>query len=299
MRPPILFHIETVDYAAHRAELEYVRQAVFVSEQQVPPELETDALDPHCLHVIAREHDGNVIGTARLSQDGVIGRMAVLAPWRGKHVGNALLNALLAQAKTQHIHQVSLHAQTQVRDFYARHGFLPIGDTFVEAGIDHQRMRRRLEGAMRISDIAQTAAAISAVIYRSRRQLCLRCHAGDSALLGQTPLLATLRRFVTARSDRHVRLLLHETGTQVLPPALFALIQRLPGAFQVRLCSPADNPPEPSSAISNDHNDSCVWEAGQGSVALDAPATARQHNALFQQFWEHAKVCEELRVIGL
>jgi len=299
MRASAWFHIDLVDYFTHRTELEYVRHAVFVNEQHVPIELETDALDPLCQHMIAREHDGQVIGTARLSPDGVIGRMAVLPAWRGQQVGSALLEALLIHAKTQAISQVRLNAQVQARDFYARHGFLPTGDTFVEAGIAHQAMRRRLEGAMRIHDLAQTSAAVSAVIYRSRRQLCWRCHASDNALLGQTALLHTLRRFVTARGDRQVRLLLHDAGTHMLPPVLFALIQRLPGAFQVRQCLPGDNSPEPSSAISNDHSDSCLWEAGQGTLALNSPAVARQQNELFQQLWEHAKVCEELRVIGL
>jgi len=294
------FQIEQVNYATHQAELEFVRQAVFVNEQHVPSELETDTLDPWCQHVIARELDDQVvIGTARLSPEGVIGRMAVSSPWRRRQVGSALLEALLERAKTQGIHHVQLNAQVQARDFYARHGFLPTGDIFVEAGIEHQLMRRRLDGPMRIYDVAQISAAVSTVIYRGRRQLCWRCHASDNALLGQAALLHTLRRFVTARGDRKVRLLLHEAGTHMLPPALFSLIQRLPGAFQVRQCLPADNPPEPSSAINNDHGDSCVWEANQGTFSLEAPAMARQQNELFQQFWEHGKVCEELRVMGL
>jgi len=300
MRTPTWFHIEQVDYASHRIELEYVRHAVFVSEQHVPIDMEIDALDPFCQHIIAREHDGQVIGTARLSPEGVIGRMAVLPAWRGRHVGSALLDALLAQAKTQlAIGHVQLNAQMQARDFYARHGFLPVGDPFIEAGINHQRMRRRLTGAMRIHDLAQISAATNAVIYRTRRHLCLRCHASDHALLSQNSLLRTLRRLVTARGDRHVRLLLHEADISMLPPALIALIQRLPGVFQVRHYLPSDNRSEPSSAISNDHGDSGVWQANQGTFALNVPANCRQQNELFQQFWEHAKVCEELRVIGL
>jgi len=299
MRLSTSFHIENVDYATHRAELEHVRQIVFVNEQHVPPELETDALDPHCQHVIARDHEGQVIGTARLSQEGVIGRMAVLPAWRKRYVGSALLEALLKQAKTQGIAQLRLHAQTHACDFYAKHGFLPSGDTFTEAGIEHQLMRRRLDGPMRIHDLAQITAAASAVVYHSRRQLWLRSHASDSALLGQAGLLHTLRRFVTARGDRQVRLLLHDSGIRIVPPALFALIQRLPGAFHVRQCGPADHVPEPSSSISNDHGDSSVWEDSQGTLALDAPAMARQQHDVFHSFWEHANVCEELRVMGL
>ena len=39
---------------------------------------------------------------------------------------------------------VVLHAQTHATGFYARHGFEPEGDAFLEAGIPHRTMRRQL-----------------------------------------------------------------------------------------------------------------------------------------------------------
>ena len=39
---------------------------------------------------------------------------------------------------------MSLHAQVGAEGFYARQGFLPEGERFFEAGIEHQSMRRVL-----------------------------------------------------------------------------------------------------------------------------------------------------------
>jgi predicted GNAT family N-acyltransferase len=139
------FRVDAVDYAtAHRA-LHAVRDTVFVQELQVPVELEHDARDPGCVHVLARTLSGEAIGAARLAPPppglpAKIGRMAVLAGWRGRGVGSAMLGALLGEARQRGWHEVVLHAQAPVIDFYARHGFEPEGPRFMEAGIEHQAM---------------------------------------------------------------------------------------------------------------------------------------------------------------
>jgi len=292
------FQIEIVDYAASYTELRAVRDAVFVVEQQVPEALERDALDSLSQHVIARDAAGQAIGTARLSADGIIGRMAIVAAWRGKQVGTALLNALLEQAKIKNLEAVQLHAQTHALDFYARHGFLPIGEVFVEAGIEHQQMRRRLDGAMRLVNLAQRTAATAAVIWRSRRQVLLYVRASDTALLAQPLVVQCLRRMATARAPRSIYVILHEADVQILPPPLFALIQRLPGVFQVRQLLTGDHPADMDSSISNEAGDSAAWNAESGSLALNTPALSRQQRELFQYAWEQAQACDALRVIG-
>ena len=61
------FEVEVADYARDRDALRAVREAVFVREQGVPLELELDARDPDCLHVLARDAEGRPIGTGRLT----------------------------------------------------------------------------------------------------------------------------------------------------------------------------------------------------------------------------------------
>ena len=93
------FRVQLVDFTATLAELRAVRDEVFVGEQRVPVELEHDALDPLCTHALARLLDGTPIGAARLTPERHIGRMAVRAPWRGRGVGDALLLALVDEAR--------------------------------------------------------------------------------------------------------------------------------------------------------------------------------------------------------
>lgn len=121
-----------------------VRRAVFVHEQGVPEALEWDAGDAQCLHAVARI-DGEVAGTGRLLPDGHIGRMAVLAAYRGRGVGAAILRALIDEARARDHPQVELSAQRHAEGFYARLGFHPVGAPYDEAGIPHIRMIRRLD----------------------------------------------------------------------------------------------------------------------------------------------------------
>lgn len=144
MRQP--FSIAIMDWSAARGEAGRIRFAVFVEEQQVPPAIELDEWDARSEHALARSAQGVAIGTGRLLPDGHIGRMAVLAEWRGRGVGAAILAALVERAKARGMPEVVLNAQTHARGFYARQGFAPVGPEFMEAGIPHVAMTRRLTG---------------------------------------------------------------------------------------------------------------------------------------------------------
>ena len=134
--------IEVVGWDEAEARVMPVRTGVFVVEQGVPAEIERDALDAVCRHAIARDAGGRVIATGRLLPDGHIGRMAVLREARGAGVGGAVLQALIAEAARRGLNEVALNAQTHALDFYLRHGFEPVGEVFMEAGIPHRAMRR-------------------------------------------------------------------------------------------------------------------------------------------------------------
>ena len=124
-----------------------VRAAVFIREQNVPEELEWDADDESALHFLAEDGDRRPIGTARLLEDGHIGRMAVLVSWRRRGVGTALLESALAAARSQGMEAVRLNAQTHAVPFYQRSGFETVGGEFLDAGIPHVTMRLLLPRA--------------------------------------------------------------------------------------------------------------------------------------------------------
>jgi len=138
------FKVREIDWEEGSDELVAIRRQVFVIEQNVPEDLEWDGIDPQCRHVIAREFTGRPIGTGRLLPDGHIGRMAVLSPFRGRGVGAAMLRELIAMADQAGLAEALLHAQTHAIPFYAKFGFEPEGEEFMEAGMLHRTMRLRL-----------------------------------------------------------------------------------------------------------------------------------------------------------
>lgn len=119
-----------------------IRYEVFVTEQNIPVELEWDDMDALCLHAVAYDEQGQAIGTGRLLPDGHIGRMAVKKIARGTGTGGAILQALMDAAQKRGDAAVMLNAQSQVEPFYARYGFTREGAEFFEAGIPHIHMRR-------------------------------------------------------------------------------------------------------------------------------------------------------------
>lgn len=136
------FTVAIVNWRDAEADIRLVRDTVFVQEMNIPADLEWDGADDDCLHVLARDESGAAIGTARLLHSGQIGRMAVLKPWRGKQVGTAMLERILAAARDAKITEVWLHAQLSVVPFYRDAGFTAVGNSFISAGIPHQKMVR-------------------------------------------------------------------------------------------------------------------------------------------------------------
>ena len=138
-----------------------MRHEVFVVGQGVPVKLERDALDAVADHAVALL-GGVVVGTGRLvdgriDEDGLlvpatagsvatIGRMAVSPDARRGGLGRALLDLLVARAVERGLPEVELHAQLHAQGFYHRAGFTPFGPVYLEAGIEHLGMRRRLSG---------------------------------------------------------------------------------------------------------------------------------------------------------
>jgi predicted GNAT family N-acyltransferase len=135
--------IELLTWEQARAYASPLRFTVFCEEQGVPREVELDEQDPLSVHAVVFEQD-KPIATGRLLPDGHIGRMAVLKDYRNRGVGGAMLQTLIDAARQRGDREVVLSAQIHAAGFYKAHGFIPHGDEYIEAGIRHQEMRRRL-----------------------------------------------------------------------------------------------------------------------------------------------------------
>tara|TARA_R110002095_G_scaffold214379_1_gene206336 strand:+ start:2262 stop:2702 length:441 start_codon:yes stop_codon:yes gene_type:complete len=121
-----------------------VRLAVFVAEQGVPSSLEIDPLEHIYQHFIVFDAEQKPFATARMSDDGKFGRMAVLRAYRGMGVGRLLLETVCQQASAMGIKSIYCHAQTDATGFYQKNGFLTQGEEFEEAGIAHIKMHKKL-----------------------------------------------------------------------------------------------------------------------------------------------------------
>jgi len=126
----------TQDIDACRA----LRRVVFIEEQGVS---EADELDDQAIHLLAMQ-DGRPIGTARLlvlGETGKVGRVCVLALARGLGIGQALMQAAVAEFRRQPgVTRVKLGAQTHALGFYERLGFAATGPEYLDAGIPHRDM---------------------------------------------------------------------------------------------------------------------------------------------------------------
>lgn len=299
--PPPGVSVAPVEYAVALPDLRAVREAVFVREQSVPREIELDALDPECHHVLARDAEGQPIGTGRLTPAQRIGRMAVLADWRGRGVGDALLVALIDEARRLGWHELSLHAQAGAIEFYARHGFVPEGARFVEADIEHLAMRRRLDAANPVETREAARAAMLGVIAGAGRGVFVYSRSLDPGVLDAPEVVTAFRRFATHRGEVHV--LLHDPAAaqRALAP-LIGLAQRLPSAFAFRAIEEPGDRDYPSAFAVNDRDGWYFRPLGHrfdGEARIDGGARARQLRYEFDPFWERARPVTEFRALGI
>jgi len=134
--------IET-GFAEEKRRIMQVRHSVFVLEQGVPEALEQDKKDPVCRHALLLM-DNIAVATGRLESDGHIGRIAVVRPHRGNGLGRRVVTFLEDIAKAHGLSRVYLGAQVQAVPFYEKLGYRLYGGPFMDAGIPHRHMEKRI-----------------------------------------------------------------------------------------------------------------------------------------------------------
>jgi predicted GNAT family N-acyltransferase len=123
-----------------------LRSRVFCGEQGVSFEADQDGRDPEATHIVAVDEDA-VIGTCRLLFRGHVarlGRLAVEPDRRGDGVAAAILREAERIASEAGAESIALHAQTYAQSLYESAGYEEYGPTFVEEGIEHVAMEKRL-----------------------------------------------------------------------------------------------------------------------------------------------------------
>ena len=123
-----------------------LRERVFCGEQGVSFEADQDGRDGEATHIVAMDDDV-VIGTCRLlfrGQVARLGRLAVERDRRGESVAAEILREADRIAMQAGSESIALHAQTYAQALYERAGYEECGPTFVEEGIEHVAMEKRL-----------------------------------------------------------------------------------------------------------------------------------------------------------
>ncbi|MCL2516429.1 MAG: GNAT family N-acetyltransferase [Microbacteriaceae bacterium] len=126
-----------------------LRTDVFFVEQKVDEtELDGRDLEPATRHYWLAADDGAVLAYLRTLRNDepehrdaflTIGRVVTRADARGRGLAGRLLAAALADNPGE---ACVLHAQEYVQGLYAKAGFEPFGDVYLEAGIPHIGMYR-------------------------------------------------------------------------------------------------------------------------------------------------------------
>lgn len=116
-----------------------IRRQVFVEEQNVSQERESMD-DAEAIHYLATVN-GLPAGAARyriMEKGAKIERIAVLNSYRGKKVGEAILNKIVEDLHDQK--KIYLYAQVNACPFYIKNGFRQTNNYFLDAGIEHVEM---------------------------------------------------------------------------------------------------------------------------------------------------------------
>lgn len=150
------YYFQITHWINHSDSLKSIREQVFIQEQNVPVELEWDGLDDKAIHILAETDAINkqmtnkklAIGTARITLNKTnaqfttahIGRMAVLAAWRGQGIGSEILHICINECKRLKAAKIILNAQVNVIPFYQKAGFEITSEQFLDANIPHKQM---------------------------------------------------------------------------------------------------------------------------------------------------------------
>lgn len=122
-----------------------LRAEVFVVEQNCLYQ-DLDNKDQYADHVFYFED--NLVAYARLFAPGQyfteasIGRVVVHRDKRGRKVGHELMRQAIGFLEKKYNAPITISAQLYLEQFYAQHGFMSIGDSYLEDGIPHIRMVR-------------------------------------------------------------------------------------------------------------------------------------------------------------
>lgn len=117
-----------------------IRTEVFIKEQGFKDEF--DEIDKTCFHIVLYDNK-KPVATCRYfneSETFHIGRVAIIKEYRGKHLGNKIMQIAENEIKSEGGQIVEVSAQVRVSEFYKKLGYNKVGDIYFDEYCEHIRM---------------------------------------------------------------------------------------------------------------------------------------------------------------
>ena len=131
--------MKMVVYNHLQKDIKYIREEVFMKEQGF--ENEFDDLDAISTFVVI--YDERAVATGRFYPSDnayVIGRVAVLKPYRNQGLGKLVIASLEEEIQSINGKHIELSAQQRVQSFYENLGYTRVGDVYYDEYCPHVKM---------------------------------------------------------------------------------------------------------------------------------------------------------------
>ncbi len=136
--------MEYKNYVGLNQDIISIRTAVFIDEQGFKNEF--DEIDNTCNHIVLYDNNKPVAVCRYFRDDNIyhIGRVAIIKDYRGKHLGNDILQIAENEIKKEGGKTIKVSAQVRVKTFYAKNGFKEKGNVYLDEFCEHINMEKIL-----------------------------------------------------------------------------------------------------------------------------------------------------------
>lgn len=124
-----------------------IRTKVFINEQNVPFAEEIDEFEDTAIHFLVVDDNNEPIAASRMRDvagKAKIERVCVLPEYRQQHVGKKLMEFIEKVAVAKKFKVIIVDAQMQALNFYKKLGYNVCSEVFLDAGIKHCRMEKKI-----------------------------------------------------------------------------------------------------------------------------------------------------------
>lgn len=136
--------MEYKNYVGLNQDIINIRTNVFINEQGFKNEF--DEIDNICNHIVLYDDNKPIAVCRYFSKDNIynIGRIAIIKDYRGKHLGNTILQIAENEIKKAGGKHIKISAQVRVKTFYEKNGFEEKGKVYLDEFCEHINMEKFL-----------------------------------------------------------------------------------------------------------------------------------------------------------